>query len=244
MIEDKKISIYCCYHDRKQLSFKLNDDLIWYYGPYDPLNKFLSEFSLFKYVYNNDKNSDIIGLCHYRRQLLKVYTSYVDNEHCIVLNKNKFDVNIVKCFNIYNWSRSNCWNCEFMYDCWIEFLLKNNIYDKYYFADNYIQDNNIFLNRSCVVLDRNHFIDLYKYVFGVFDYIDNKYNLNHDPDKYQEFVDNWKESIDYTKHPLFKWNIKHAYVRLFAYFGEYLVSNYICANYNWDNIFGQNINRI
>ena len=41
-----KTKIYCCYHDKQQkIDFK-NDNLIWFYGPSDPLNKFFSEFSM------------------------------------------------------------------------------------------------------------------------------------------------------------------------------------------------------
>ena len=65
------------------------------------------------------------------------------------------------------------------------------------------------------------------YILGYFDYIDEKYQFNKMPNKYNEYTSN--HIIDYSA----SWM---GTTRLFAYLGEWLVSNYIVTKFNQNSI--------
>ena len=63
--------------------------------------------------------------------------------------------------------------------------------------------------------------------YTYFDYIDEKYQFNKMPNKYNEYTSN--HIIDYSA----SWM---GTTRLFAYLGEWLVSNYIVTKFNQNSI--------
>lgn len=235
--------LYCCYHNEQQkIDFK-NDNLIWIYGPNDPLNKYISEMSLYKWIFENDKTSDIIGVCHYRRQLyLKdIDYNFINDNRCIVYEYAYFRNNDYH-LGIREWSRPQWFNCRFIYFDWIEYLRNNNLLH-YYEADEFSADQGIFITKCICIMNRNHFMNMCKYIFGFLDFIDCKYLLNKNPNNYEAFVNNWRNNYvnnnylagtTVTNEPF---NINYDMrIRLLSYLCEWLVSNYIVANFTFDNI--------
>lgn len=232
-----KLTKYCCYHDPQQLidynlfetrNFKL------YYGPNDKLNPFLSEFSMFKYIYENDVDSDYIWTTHYRRvQHDNGFDTFkVNDNSCQVVSM------VPNCRGLRHWANYNWTNCEFLYNDWVDYVTikygKDNIYlrtDKKYF-----DEGAPFYSFSCFILTRKHFFALCSFVLGFFEYIDNKYQLNHDPEKYKEFI--YVKWFDKTEGHIVQhydedfnyYIIEPFYIRrLLAYMGEWLCSIYIEA---------------
>jgi len=226
-------TIYCCYHNKQQkINFK-NDNLFWVYGPNDPLNEFYSEFSMFKWIYMNDKNSDYIGCCHYRRQLNinEIDYKYLDNNHCIVLNRMLCDK--PGAYGIRKWSRIDWQDCEWLYFDFIEYIRTKDDYIKYYHADELSADINLMYSRSTFIMNRYHFFNLWEFIGGFFDFIDKKYNLNYNYTKYQNFLLNYRNKSGKFSNQSWFYKLYH---RLFAYIGEWLVSDYIVANFNLKNV--------
>lgn len=231
------VTIYCCYHTPKQKLQYKNSNLVWIYGPNDHLNKFFSEFSMFKWIYENDKYSKYIGCCHYKRQfqLHDIDYNYLDDEHCIVLNRRIIpSMNTDRYGSIRKWSRPDWQDCEFIYFDFIDYIRSKEEYIKYYHADEFCAENSLFYSRSSFIMNRRHFFNLWEYIGGFFDYLDYKYELNHDFNTYDKFMKYY--ALNYGKETTQGWFNEYTTHRLFAYLGELLVSNYITANFALLNV--------
>lgn len=236
---NKKLNIYCCYHKHdkffthiKQMRISSNN-FDFFYGPSGLLNKFLSEFSMFHYIWKNDKISDYIGTCHYRRFInpSSFNISYVNNESCQIyeiINDNQ-ETGI---YGIKSWCSKEWMNCEFLWEDYVEYTIQkygdNNIYlqtDKLLQERKYPSYGAFFISRSTFILTRTHFLNLCEFIFGFLDYINNKYKLEYNEYKYTCFIINWYSNIKYKG--LAKNMVPE---RLLAYFFEWMCSIYIQAN--------------
>lgn len=169
-------TIYCCYHEPSQISND-NNILTWVYGQNDPLNKFISEFSAYRYIYENDINSEYIGICHYRRQLYENDIDYewLTNDKCIAYTKMQhFPGRPHDAYSIRRWSKPTWFNCRSLYFDWIEYIRSINCLE-YFEGDEFTAYQGLFIYRSICVMNRYHFMNLCQYVLGFLDFIDNKY---------------------------------------------------------------------
>lgn len=226
-----KLTIYCCYHD---ISQKINDDPLTkrFYGPDWLLNPYLSEFSMFYDIRKNDKDSDYIGTCHYRR---RIYSSDFDEG---LVNENSCQVyEIVKgnkfCgkFWIKAWFSDKWWCCE-----WLRIDYYNYINGKYWNNNVYIKTDNIvwkkkyrMISRSSFILTRNCFMNLCDYIFGFLDYLDKKYLLGYRESLYDEWIMNKYVKCN-NKLPFELQNNEWHMKRLLAYLFERMASIYLEAN--------------
>ena len=231
-----KTSIYCCYHKPIQKTQYPNEDVIWIYGPSHQLNGYFNELTMFKYIYETDKDSQYIGCCHYRRQfhLKDIDYDYLDDDHCITLNRR---INPEQCTDRYGsirwWSNPKWQDCEFLYFDFLDYIRTKDDYLKYYHADEFCYEHQCFYARNCFIMNRFHFFKLCEHIGGFYDYIDKKYELNHDHRKYYDFLKNYKNTCGkITEQGWFN----NGAMRLFGYMGELLTSNYIVANFNLDNV--------
>lgn len=239
-----KIAFLLSYHDDKQIrSIKDLDKFIFYNGKRnDIFNNFFSEFSMFKYFYNIIQYlPEYICTNHYRR--------IFDNNENVYLNK--LNPNICICYetihssektayiNTYalkGWAQKKWWNCEWLYNDFKEYLMHTNQY-YYKFIDDYIYNKQIFYNRSCFIMHKEKFKSLCEFVLGCFDYIINKYNL-YSTYNFENFI-NSKYKDNYNDGFKLPFGISYQstnFYRLFAYFGEWLVSIFITANFDEKNI--------
>ena len=83
-----------------------------------------------------------------------------------------------------------------------------------------------FIQYSCGILDRKHFMDMCDYILGFLDYIDKKYNLNYSAEKYEQFIVT-KFGINYQAPKFLNW---FHYKRYLGYIFEKMYSNYILVN--------------
>lgn len=230
-----KLTKYCCYHDKQQLTdYNLSEteNFKLYYGPDDILNPFLSEFSMFKYIYVNDVDSDYIWTTHYRRlQPDNLFDKNKVNDYsCQVQSM------VAGCWGLRHWAGYYWTNCEFLYNDWVYYVIEkygaNNDFIK---TDNrYFVKQGNFYDKCSFILTRKHFFELCDFVLGFFEYIDNKYQLNHNPEKYKEFIylkwyDKTEGHIIHMKTDLWEYyTIKPFYIRrLLSFMGEWLCSIYI-----------------
>jgi len=226
-----KLTIYCCYHVKSQ---KIDDDPLTrrFYGPWWLLNAYLSEFSMFYDIWKNDKDSDYIWTCHYRR---RIYSSdfnkdLVKNDSCQVYEivyGNWYSW----AFWIQKWSSNKRRKCPRIREDYKEYLTQIETGEKYLKMDKIIGTEKYFMiPRSSVILTRNHFMRMCDFIFGFLEFLDKKYKLNYDWRLYDEWIMTnylWK-----TKGWLpywLKYNINNV-KRLLAYLFERLVSIYIQTN--------------
>lgn len=228
---NNKLRIYCCYHKLKQ---QKNDDenTIWIYGPNDDLNSYLSEFSMFYWIWKNDIDSDIIATSHYRRRIYSkdFNPELVNQNSCQILeklenNKNTFkDTWGIKAFLSNNWFQQ-----EWLWKDYEDYTIKKyGIHNNYLKTDAYVRYyNQEFIQYSCFIITREHFMNMCDYIFGFLDYIDAKYELDKNPESYKMFID--KSFETFTYNPDLSWLRKRKY-RLLAYLFEWMVSIYIQTN--------------
>ena len=226
-MENKITTIYCCYHNEVQND--ADSQFVWINGADDPLNKFLCEFSAFRKIYETDMTSSYIGFCHYRRKIFKndIDYNWVDNDHCIAYSKMQhYPGSVNDCYGIRRWSKPTWCNCRNLYFDWIDYIRQIG-HTEYFEGDELTAKLGLFITHSCCVMPRYHFMNMCSYILGYFDYIDEKYQFNKMPSKYNEYTSN--HIIDYSA----SWM---GTTRLFAYLGEWLVSNYIVTKFNQNSI--------
>jgi hypothetical protein len=220
--ENKKLEIYGCYHDKDIEKF-LNEtygNVNWVYGPDLLLNNQLSEFSMWFDLWNFDKiSSPYVCLCHYRRimQESDFSENEVNENSCKVFKLNPIKWDVTKLADTSN----QHWISEDMVEYVSEKYGKESKYYKYYTEGN----NSDWLMHATLFLTKERFMDMCDFMFGFVDYIDNKYNLEYNPSKYEEFF----TSKEYTPFYGFKANLYHG-SRYVSYLLEVLVSDYIQLN--------------
>jgi hypothetical protein len=227
-----KLTIYCCYHRPEDK----NDDIPgvqWVFGPDDNMNEFINEFSMFKYILENDKDSDYIGTSHYRRRISpNSFDKNLVNEHsCQTMTRLTRDIvgneyGTDSFWNLEGWCSNSNLQCPWLWNDYKEYLIGKYGEHNKYLDLNEKQKTDFFemLQFSSFIMTRNHFFNLCDFIFGFFDFVDAKHNLQKDPNKVAEFIDKKFENYENKI-----WWVT-SYRRIFAYFGERLVSVYIQAN--------------
>lgn len=205
-----KLSTYVCYHNKSQINNKKNDE-IWFFGPNGYLNEYLSEFSMFYWIWKNDKDSKYITVCHYKR---RIYSNRFDI--------NKVNNNSCQCFHINkcNYTSYHFFKNIINNDCLLNDY-KEYIKIKYNKYVNFDYNKDFFIQYSCVTLTSEHFMNMCDYIFGFFEYINQKYKLNYERKKIDIFIS--KHTIKINR----KWFNKK---RMFAYMMEMMVSLYITSH--------------
>lgn len=233
---NNKLTIYCCYHDVNQIKdydLKEDDNFKLFYAPNGLLNTYLSEFSMFHYIWKNDKDSDYIGACHYRR---KIYANVFDinkvnDNQCqvyeIINNKDGF-------YGIEKWASNTWWQCEWLWEDYKAYTNEkygyNNDFlktDKLLYNSEFPKYNAFFVSKSTFFSTREHFMNMCDYIFGFLDYIDKKYQLNYEPEKYKRWVyNNWYLNTN-ERLPFCMECCPSGIKRLLAYLMEWMCSIYI-----------------
>lgn len=227
-----KLTIYCCYHDKIQ---KRDDDKLtkWFYGPDWLLNPYLSEFSMFYDIRKNDKDSDYIGTCHYRRRIYSwdYDENLVNDDSCQVYEIIKSNKYSIPCW-IQWWSSKKWRQCEWIRLDYQEYVNHRfGMNNKYIEIDNRLNSRDFFMiGRSSFILTRQHFMCMCDYIFGFLEYIDKRYKLNYNPRKYEEWIVNNYES---KLHGWLPFGLKYKQKdirRLLAYLFEWMASIYLQTN--------------
>ena len=236
-----KLTIYCCYHDKTQ---KKDDDKLtkWFYGPDWLLNPYLSEFSMFYDIRKNDKDSDYIGTCHYRR---RIYSWDFDEN---LVNDNSCQVYEVRKWNRFSgafWLEkflSKYWRqCPLLWDDYVWYCHTIDKGEEYIDIDKKLwKQDHIMISKSSGIMSRHHFMNMCEFMFWFLDYIDKKYELNYDPKKYDDWlVNNYIRKIRWA----LPFNVHKSMTnmkRLFAYTFEWLYSIYVYTNIQSYNLIDKN----
>ena len=238
MKSDEKggLSIYCCYHMDDQVK---NDDdsTIWFDARRNPLNAFLSEFVMFHHIWKNDKDSKFIGTCHYRRRIRKEdfdQAAFADGG-CQVYKvlESKYRTRLPwggrYSYDLKNYCSNWVLNQFWVWKDYLEYTTKKYGKDNQYLnLDENLRNNRFeFIQFSCGILDREHFMDMCDYIFGFLDFIDKKYKLGYSYEKYEKFI-NDKFTKDYIEPQHLKGWFHHK--RFFGYIFEKMYSFYIMVN--------------
>lgn len=223
-----KLTIYCCYHRPEDK----NDDIPgvqWVFGPDDNMNEFINEISMFKYILENDKDSDYIGTSHYRRRISpNDFDKNLVNEHsCQTMTRLTSDTGGVF-WNLEGWCSNEHLQCPWLFEDYKEYLIEKYGEHNKYLDLNEKQKTDLFevLQFNSFIMTRNHFINLCDFIFGFYDFEDKKYNFQKDPNKVAQFLD--EKFKNFERRPNLAWMSWHR--RMFAYFSERLTSVYIQAN--------------
>lgn len=180
-MDNSNIRIWCTYHDEQIKSdynlydtkiiklynsnnLSLKEDNINY------LNKYLSEFVTYYYVWKNQIKSDYVGFCHYRRHFTNIY--YED------INDNSVQVYLacmLKVSDMQNHIKSiPCDNYKNIYN-----YLKQYMLEKYnYSFDEHINDSIEISYAMSYIMTWNTFNKLCEYIFGFLDFLSIKFNTN------------------------------------------------------------------
>lgn len=169
----EKIKIWCTYHNLQQIiDYQLQDsDILKLYYANDlslkeeninNLNMYLGELVTYYYVWKNQIKSDYIGFCHYRRHFSFINYDYIDNNHIqTFMNGGMILKDLPK--TIFS---------DKLLLIFIDYMK-----DKY--------DINIDINKNYKCSYKLSFImtwDVFNiisnFIFGYFDYISNKLNIN------------------------------------------------------------------
>lgn len=236
------LTIYSCFHYEQQLKdyphLTTTEGVIPIYGPNDPINLFICEMSMFKYVADNDKDSDYIGTSHYRRF---VYPSDIDisklNEGYIYTYCKQQDY--YPLHGLKEFTGDNFFRCSFLYDDFIDYVIeKYGEHNKYYKEIIYTNEHDgIFCARNIAVIPRKDFLDFCDLFFGFLDYIETKYNLERNYDSYYNFIIDKYIKPNIGKPMQWGWTITSeiAYtpylLKVIGYFSEWLFSIFLTATF-------------
>lgn len=212
---------YICYHKKNDNYDDGDPNTIWFYGPSDKLNRYFSEFSMLYWIWKNDKKSKYITTCHYRRRIFESEfdEKLVNNNSCQVHNVFNMDYTIKNFFTNYI-------KCDWLFSDY-----KDYIYEKYNLEINNEYNSKYFVSHTCYTLNRYHFMKMCDYVFGFIDYLNTKYNLNYDEEKFDIFTK------EITKKGFIYKNLEY---RCLAYMLELLCGIYIYKNIKNINIINEN----
>lgn len=233
--ENNGLTIYCCYHQDEQKQIDDNNT-IWFDARQDPLNSYISEFAMFRWIYENDKESKYIGTCHYRRRIFETDfdQKIFDEGGCQIYNAiqthlmTRLPWGVRFSYDLKRYLSSFILNQYWMWQNYEDYVTKkygeNN---KYLKLDEDLREKRFeFIQYSCGILDRKHFMDMCDYILGFLDYIDKKYNLNYSAEKYEQFIVT-KFGINYQAPEFLNW---FHYKRYLGYIFEKMYSNYILVN--------------
>lgn len=232
-----KLTIYCCYHNKKQIeeyNLKETDNFKLFYGGDDPLNEFFNEFSMFYYIWKNDKDSDYIGLCHYRRQ---IYESDFDEDKVNDTSMLYYEgwecwhpvCNMICCHTMRHLYDNDEEFTNFKLD-WFDFLKK--------FKDGKYLGNkckNFKVMRSSGIITKKRFNEFCEFYFGFIDFLFKKYNVKKEKDSLHDFIKKYYiDELGEGHIVLFKhWyynsddDFKGEYYRFIAFVGEYIFQYFI-----------------
>ncbi len=188
---NKKIKIWCTYHDLQQIiDYQLQDsDILKLYYANDlslkenninNLNMYLGELVTYYYVWKNQIKSDYIGFCHYRRHFSFIKYDYIDNNHIQTFMNGYMNL---KDFSKVPYS-------DKLSPIFIDYMK-----DKY--------DINIDINKNykgsfklSFLMTWDVFNNVSDFIFGYFDYISNKLNINwKTSDGLNQLINGWERSI-------------------------------------------------
>lgn len=169
----ENIKIWCTYHDLQQIiDYQLQDsDILKLYYANDlslkeeninNLNMYLGELVTYYYVWKNQIKSDYIGFCHYRRHFSFIEYDYIDNNHIQTFMNGYMNLKVCS-KSIY---------IDKLLPIFIDYMK-----DKY--------DINIDINKDykgsfklSFIMTWDVFNIISNFIFGYFDYISNKLNIN------------------------------------------------------------------
>jgi hypothetical protein len=241
---NNNVIVYSCYHNLGHIDeYKLyeNDWFKPYYtksdlpGSINHLQEFFCEFVGMFYVLNNVDLSqyDYIGFEHYRRKGASDYVLLSEKIH------NKWSNKKLKVRGDTPWSGKFDWFCTSRFE--------NFVYDdlKTFISNNYSKQSRIykiFITNAqtnikwisnCVYITKvEYFKEIVECIYNFVLYINDKYNLQFDYDKYKKFIeDNWintklnfkntDDSDFWLKHP------EQNKYRIFAYIFEIMIGIYL-----------------
>lgn len=228
------LRIYCSFHKPEyMLEYNLYEDEIL--KPIDVtntengyninhLNPFIREFATLFLVYVNDTESDYVGMSHYRRKFdyNNINTSILDDDTCYVITEFGAQWN-----GINRIADSKWFGAKWIVDDYLDYVAEKFGSDSRYYTDYDFQYK--MYPYSSFVMNRKMFDKLSDYVLGFIDYIDSKYYLNYNYNRYEEFFNGSKVNLSIYS-PYYNHASKN-FKSLLAHTLEWLVSTFININF-------------
>jgi hypothetical protein len=199
---EQELTVWITYHDDRQIieyNLKQNEVFRLFKGNdvciegknINHLNAFYSEITTMYWVWANNKRSQYVGFCHYRR----MFTHFLelDKGECQILHAQ----HMPSVFKHYK----DAHNYKDFYDI-------VDILDCKYGEDNpysyYLMNNGLFIPFCCFIMHWKDFVDLCEFLFPVLFEFDHKHNLDMDPKKYRQKaeLDFPHDNIDYQQRAM------------------------------------------
>lgn len=212
---NRTFAVWLTYHDEKlikEYSLKEDDTIKLIKGNntdvegenINHLNKFYSELTTLYWVWKNNKRSEYVGFCHYRR-LFNHIAEFEEGE-CQVLRIETYPITV---FNHYK-SAHNYNDYYDIIDILNELYGMDNKYSKY------LLNSNVFIPFCCFIMHYEDFVGLCNFLFPILFAYDKKHGLDMKPENYMAKAqrDFRHDNTDYQ-------------CRAIAFLAERLISCYI-----------------
>lgn len=173
------------------------------------LNKHWNELCTLYYVWKNQKKSDLVGFCGYRRLFDNI--TDIDEDECLYITKLNIGSSIFKTYSEEHF-KGDMLN--------VLLYLKTNGYTNEF---NKIINSNEHILNDCFIMSWDNFNKMCEFLFGALFYLDKIYNLNMNCEKhikrYDDIFQRW--DLKYTKD---------YQSRAFSFIGERLIGVWITCN--------------
>lgn len=252
--------MYCCYHDKKQIDeFNLKETECFkpFYAADCPYNKFINEMSMYKWIADNDKDSEVIGTCHYGRRfnpIVDKISDKIDDETCIAFQK---DRQCNQTFTIH--AVQGIFMSTAIHLVYVDYLKQKYGDDKakeilltdtgFYDSDTetYHEHKRIVTySKNSIIMSRNKFMELVDFVYGFIDYFIKRFNIKSDDD-FRNIIDTvWYDNIlPWEYQHMWWWDMgnrkNESRYRIIGYYCELLTSVFIKTHFKKENIIVNNI---
>lgn len=176
------------------------------------LNKHWNEICTMYYVWKNQKKSDWVGFCGYRRLFDNIVD--IESDECLYIT------GIDQKYNIFSGYCEEHFRGDILTAM---YYMKSHHYDKEF---NEALTSTFHIYNDCYIMSWENFNKLCEFMFGILFYLDGIYKLEMNPDnhvkRYHELYD--KYHLKYTRD---------YQTRAFSFIAERLISIWITSNTNY-----------